>query len=75
MDYLEKIGKDDPFFKKVREDYENIGNLSASLYPLFPKGHSNFDFNIPKNRLWATIYLLRIEEPIEKKLDRYKKNN
>ena len=74
MTYLEEIGKEDPYFKKIREDFENIGNLSASSYQLFPEGHTNFDFNIPKNRLWATVYLLRREEPIEKKLDRYSEN-
>ncbi|PHQ59639.1 MAG: hypothetical protein COC08_08500 [Maribacter sp.] len=75
MNYLEETGKDDPYFQKLREEFDNVGNLSAMTSDWFPKNHLNFDFNIPKNRLWATIYLLRREETIEMKLDRYLKNN
>ena len=75
MDYLEEIGKEDPFYKILHRNFVNIGNLSASYYQLFYKNLTNFDFNIPKNRLWAAVYLLRREERIEKKLDRYYENN
>lgn len=75
MDYLEEIGKEDPFFKKLCEDFTHIGNVSAGTYGiLFIERLTNFDFNIPKNRVWATIDLLRKEDPIEKKLDRYLEN-
>ena len=71
MDYLEEIGKEDPFYKNLHRDFVNIGNLGAGTYGiLFIERLANFDFNIPKNRLWAAICLLRKEEPIEKKLDR-----
>jgi hypothetical protein len=75
MDYLEEIGKEDPFYKILHRDFTKLGNLSASTYGiLFIERLTNFDFNIPKNRLWAAICLLRKEEPIEKKLDRYFEN-
>ncbi|CAZ98556.1 hypothetical protein [Zobellia galactanivorans] len=75
MDYLEEIGKEDPFFNNLHRDFVNIGNVSAGTYNMFfIKRLTNFDFNIPKNRLWAAICLLGMEEPIEKKLDRSLKN-
>ena len=75
MDYLENIGKEDPFFKNLHRDFVNIGNVSASTFGiLFIERLTSFDFNMPKNRLWAAICLLRTEEPIEKKLDRSSKN-
>lgn len=75
MDYLEAIGKEDPFFKNLHSDFMTIGNVSASTYGiLFMERLANFDFNMPKNRLWAAICLLSTEEPIEKKLDRSLKN-
>ncbi len=75
MDYLEEIGREDPFYKILYRDFSKLGNLSASTYGiLFIERLTNFDFNIPKNRLWAAICLLRKEEPIEKKLDRYHEN-
>ena len=75
MDYLEEIGKEDPFYRILHRDFTNIGDLSAGTYHiLFIERLTDFDFNIPKNRLWAAIYLLRREERIEKKLDRYFEN-
>ena len=74
MDYLEEIGKEDPYFKSLRKLMSDVGNLSAYSAYWFPENHSKFDFNIPKNRLWAAIYLLTREETYEMKLDRYFKN-
>ena len=51
INYLEEIGKEDPFFKKLHEDFANIGHVSAGTYGrLFIERLTNFDFNIPKNR-------------------------
>ncbi|MBC8770425.1 hypothetical protein H4O18_20690 [Arenibacter sp. BSSL-BM3] len=74
MDYLEEIGKEDPYFKSLRKLMSDVGNLSAYSAYWFTENHSKFDFNIPKNRLWAAIYLLTREETYEMKLDRYFKN-
>jgi len=74
MDYLKVIGKDDSYFKYLQQEFEGAGNLMQDSSEWFPKNHTNFDFNIPKNRLWAAVYLLRREETTEMKLDRYLKN-
>ena len=75
IDYLEEIGKEDDFYKTMHRDFTELTMLSASTYGiLFLERLADFDFNIPKNRLWAAICLLSQEEPIEKKLDRYYEN-
>jgi hypothetical protein len=74
MDYIEEVGKEDTYFKSLRKQMDDVGNLSASSAYWFPKNHANFDFNIPKNRLWVAIFLLSTEESYETKLDRYFKN-
>jgi len=74
MDYLEDVGKEDSYFKSLRELIDAVGNMSAATAYEFPKNHADFDFNIPKNRLWAAIFLLTQEENLELKLDRYFRN-
>ncbi|MDA3880134.1 MAG: hypothetical protein PF436_07090 [Prolixibacteraceae bacterium] len=73
LDYLEKIGEDDEFYKSLKESLKVAGDLPASTAIWFPMNHKEFDFTIPKNRLWATIYILRIEEHHDKKMERYLK--
>jgi hypothetical protein len=74
MDYLEEVGKEDSYFKSLRKQMDDVGNISASSAYWFPQNHANFDFDIPKNRLWAAILLLNTEETYDTKLDRYYKN-
>ncbi|MBD1261789.1 hypothetical protein HZY62_14380 [Maribacter polysiphoniae] len=74
MDYLKDLGKNDPYFKAIQQEFDGAGNLMAGSAAWFEKNHKSFDFDIPKNRLWAAIYLLSNEETIEMKLDRYYKN-
>ncbi len=70
-DYLERIGKDDDYYKSEKETIELAGGLAPTIVAWFLKNHNEFDFTIPKNRLWATIFVLRIEEPHDKKMERY----
>lgn len=74
MEYLREIGKNDPYFQSLHSELENVGDITIASSQWFPKNHMIFDFNIPKNRLWATIYLLRREETFEMKLYEYLKN-
>ena len=71
MDYLEAIGKEDSYFQTIRENFENFGGFSVDDAIWFPKNHNAFDFTITKNRLWAAIFILGMEETYEMKLDRY----
>ena len=70
-DYLERIAKDDEYYKSVRETLKMAWGFSPTIAAWFLKNHDEFDFTLPKNRLWAVIYLLRIEEPHNKKMERY----
>ena len=71
VDYLEKIGGEDAYYKSVKESLEAAGAFTASIAASFLKIHNELDFTIPKNRLWAAIYILRIEEHHDKKMERY----
>jgi hypothetical protein len=75
MDYIEEVGKEDPYFKSLWELKEVVGNLSTGAVVWFLKNHANFDFNTPKNRLWAAIFLICWEEDFDNKLDRYFEKN
>lgn len=70
-DYLKKIGKDDAYYQSLRENLNKAGGLSPTIVASFLKMHNEFDFAIPKNRLWATVFILSIEEPFDNKMERY----
>ena len=70
-DYLEKIGENDAFYRSVKETLDAAGGLAPNIVASFLKEQSEFDFTIPKNRLWATVFLLAIEESHDKKMERY----
>ena len=70
-DYLEKIGENDSYYRSVKENLDLAGGVSPYIVFTFLNVHSEFDFNIPKNRLWATVFLLAIEESNDKKMERY----
>ena len=70
-DYLERVGEDDAYYKSVKETLEAAGGLTPSIAVSFLKIHNELHFTIPKNRLWATIFILRTEDPHDKKMERY----
>jgi len=72
MNYLEKTGETDEFYKDLHKSIEIAGDLPPSFAIWFPVNHKDFDFQITKNRLWAAVYLLRMEGLIEDKIEYYK---
>ncbi len=70
-DYLQKIGENDAYYQSLRENLHIAGGLSPTIVASFLKMHNEFDFAIPKNRLWATVFILAIEEPFDNKMERY----
>ena len=70
-DYLERIGKEDDYYKSVRETLKMAWGLAPTIKAWFLKNHNKFDFTIPKHRLWGAVFILRIEEPHDKKMERY----
>ena len=71
MNYLDQIGKSDKKYKKTSEAIKIAGDMSPSAMVWLPAHHTNFDFNTFKDRLWATVILLRIGDPLEEKVKRY----
>ena len=72
MNYLEKTGKTDDFYKKLHETIEIARDLPASFGTWFPINHEDFDFDKVKDRSWAGVYLLRMEGHIYDKIEYYK---
>jgi len=68
--YLEKVAPNDEFFHNFVEVLPYAGGIPASLMIGFPEMHEKFDFTIPKNRLFVVVFLLRIGESTDKKMER-----
>jgi hypothetical protein len=71
MDYLKKVGQKDEHYRNFAEAVEIAGDISPSTMGWFPKHHNEFDFTLFKDRIFVTVYILRIGDPFEKKVDRY----
>lgn len=69
MKYLMQIGKKDHRYKDLHDTILAQGDLSTSsgLWTI----HDEFDFGKVENRIFAAIYILKIEDSFETKLDRY----
>jgi len=68
MEYLKLTAQKDNRYKGVYEMIEAMGDFPTSAG--LPK-HKDFDFGRVRNRLFAAVFILRIEESYETKLDRY----
>jgi hypothetical protein len=71
LDYIEEIGKSDSVYYHFHESIMVAGDIAPSIVLWFNGVHENFDFNIFKNRLWATVFLLRMGDPLDEKIERY----
>jgi hypothetical protein len=74
MDYLARIGESDKKYKDTNKVIEISGDIGASHVIYFPANHSEYDFTTFKDRLWATVILLRMGDPLEEKVERYLRN-
>ncbi|MGM0619704.1 MAG: hypothetical protein ACQETJ_01545 [Bacteroidota bacterium] len=71
MDYLKKIGETDDRYQSFAEAVEIAGDISPSTMGWYPNHHNEFDFTLFKDRLFATVYILRIGDSFDEKVDRY----
>ena len=67
--YLECVGKEDADFKALYEHFRSMGDISPIAFQLHK--HENFDVNSLKYRLLTVVFILRIEETIQSKLDKH----
>ncbi len=68
---IHELGKDYEYFKRLPGYIDDCACISASIIMPLICGNESFDFNDFNIRLWTSIVLLCLEEPVEKKLDRY----
>lgn len=68
---LKHIGNNNDFYKETHERIKVVGGLAPSIISEFLYNHKDFDFNNGNDHLWAAVFLLTLEEPVEKKLKRY----
>lgn len=69
--YVQKTGESDEFYEGLGEVFELAGDIPINTAIWFSKNHQDFDFKIPKNRLFAAIYILRLEDSVDEKMERY----
>ena len=63
--YLQETGKSDDYYAGIYEDLNMSGDFSPATVAEFLKNHRELDFTLYKHRLWATVFLLRMAEPLE----------
>ncbi len=73
LKYMKETGKADSRYADFLNLIEISGDIPASLATWFPTHHQEFDFTLFKNRLWASVFLLRLGDPLEEKVERYLK--
>ena len=73
LKYLKEIGESDNKYAELYKSIEIAGDISPSTVGWFPAHHKEFDFASFKDRLWATVFLLRMGDTLEEKVERYLK--
>jgi hypothetical protein len=69
--YLKEKGMENDFYKSVHESIEIAGDISPTVYGKFLLEHRELNFSNAENRLWASVFILRMEDPMELKVKRY----
>lgn len=69
--YMEETGKTDSLHAVLHHSIEIAGDIPPSVYGSFSEDHRKCDFIRYKNRLWAAVFILRLEDPLEERVERY----
>lgn len=75
LNYIEYWANEDPFFQEVVAGIEVSGDFPTSQVAYFPTQHHKFDFEVPRYRLWAAVFVLSLEEHFDDKMERYLNKN
>ena len=73
LTYLKEIGKSDSLYSNIFKSIEIAGDISPSIVGWYPTQHKKNDFTSFKDRLWAAVFLLRMGDPLDEKVERYLK--
>ena len=68
---IEYLGKEYSYFEDIHKIIMECGDIPPTAVGGFIYHHHEFDFNNIYYRLWASIFILTLEESTEKKVDRY----
>ncbi len=68
--YIHDLGEKNEYYKGYSESMEISGSLSPSMIAGFLLHHNEFDFNNMDNHLWVAVFVLTLEESLEKKVQR-----
>lgn len=68
---IHDLGKNNKYYKDFYGAIEISGSLSPSIVAGFLSNNKDFDFNNSNDRLWTAVFLLTLEESVEKKVKRY----
>ena len=71
LKYLKEKGMENDFYKSIHENIESAGDISPVVFGNFLLKHRELNFGDSENRLWASVFILRMEDPIELKVKRY----
>ncbi len=68
--YLYKIGKTDEKYADLANKLSAMGGMPPGPAIWFPQNHRQFNFNIMKDRLWAAIFIMNMQENLIHQMDR-----
>ncbi len=75
MTYLSETGKTNKRFEDLYQTLKLSGDIPAGAFQGFAHFYNDIDIELPEWRLLSTFYILRMEEPIVSKIDRYFEKN
>ena len=71
VEMIGDLGEENEIYKNYHERIMMQGSLSPTVYGGFLVNHEEFNFNNIHDRLWAAVFILCIEESVERKVERY----
>ncbi len=71
MELLKELGNKNKYYQNLAENTLISGGFSPVIFSEFLISNKNFDFNTIEDRLWASIFLLTLEESVDMKVKRF----
>jgi len=68
VELLKELGGKNKYYRNLAENMQLSGGFSPVIFSEFLNSNKNFDFNTIENRLWASIFLLTLEESVDMKV-------
>ncbi|MEL7587223.1 MAG: hypothetical protein AAGU19_10970 [Prolixibacteraceae bacterium] len=69
--YMKEVGKTDSLHAVLNDAIEVAGDIPPSVYASFFEDHKKLNFSLFKDRLWTTVFILSMGDPLEERVERY----